>query len=53
MKKIFYIGTDKWSFQFSQLAKSEEFLIAHAVIPTESKHLREICEQSGIPYWMS
>jgi methionyl-tRNA formyltransferase len=50
LKKIIYVGTDKWSMQLSRLAESEECSIVHAVVPLKSGPLREICEKLDISY---
>ena len=50
MKKIVYIGTDKWSLQLEKLSKSNSFSIIHAVIPISSRDLLEICKRKNIPY---
>lgn len=50
MKKIIYIGTDKWAIQLSKLVHTADISIVHAVIPPNSKNLKEVCRKEKISY---
>jgi len=50
IKRIVYVGTDKWSQQLSEISKSKEIEIVHSFIPEISESLLKVCKNNKIPY---
>ena len=50
LKKIIYIGTDKWAEQLENICNLKNISVIHSFIPNNSKDLLKICHAYEIPY---